>query len=76
MKLEALIIGSDFNFSLCLAEVWGPRDRVDPLSDFFMNLLDQCVLVDVAPVKIAPTWRNKQTGEERVAKRIDRFLVS
>jgi hypothetical protein len=30
----------------------------------------------VEPSKLKPTWRNKRVGEDRVAKRIDRFVVS
>ena len=32
-------------------------------------------MVDVAPVKIWPTWRNKRSGDQAVSKRLDRFLV-
>jgi hypothetical protein len=32
--------------------------------------------VDVEPVKLSPTWRNFRTGDEEVAKILDRFLVS
>ena len=32
---EALIIGGDLNFSMRFEEVWGPRERSDPLEGFF-----------------------------------------
>jgi len=32
--------------------------------------------VDIEPVKLSPTWRNFRTGDEEVAKILDRFLVS
>jgi hypothetical protein len=53
----------------------GPRARPDPLSDFFTNLMVVNKLIDVDPVKLRPSWRNMRVGEDRIAKRIDRFLV-
>jgi hypothetical protein len=32
--------------------------------------------LDITPKKLNPTWMNMHTGEARVAKRIDRFLVA
>jgi hypothetical protein len=32
-------------------------------------------LLDIAPTKICPTWRNKRMGEDYIAKRLDRFLI-
>jgi hypothetical protein len=33
-------------------------------------------LDDIEPLKMTPTWRNGRSGEDVVAKRLDRFLVS
>jgi hypothetical protein len=73
---DNMIIGGDLNFSLGAAEVWGPRARADPLMDFFCHSLSEAGLLDLAPLKLLPTWRNKQTREDRITKRLDRFLVS
>ena len=70
-----LIIGGDLNFSLVNAEAWGPSARIDPLSDYFAHLLLSHKLIDVNFIKAKPTWRNRRTGEERIAKRLDRFLI-
>ncbi len=76
MKSSMLIVGGDLNFSIGRAEAWGPSAREDPLSDFFLNLLLDNNLTDPSPVKLKPTWRNRRVGEDRIAKRLDRFLLS
>eukprot|EP00253_Pinus_taeda_P035564 PITA_35564 len=76
MKASLLIVGGDLNFSMGRAEAWGPSAREDPLSDFFHNLLEDHHLTDPSPIKLKPTWRNRRVGEDRIAKRLDRFLLS
>lgn len=71
-----LIIGGDLNFSMGTSEAWGPLAREDPLTDFFTNALLSHQLIDVNIIKAKPTWRNRRTGEHRIAKRLDRFLIS
>jgi hypothetical protein len=41
-----------------------------------VHKLEEAGLIDVAPIKISPTWRNKRLGEDYIAKRLDRFLIS
>eukprot|EP00253_Pinus_taeda_P027771 PITA_27771 len=76
IKDRSLILGGDLNFSIGNAEAWGPSAREDPLSDFFSNTLQSHNLIDVNLIKVKPTRRNRRTGEGRVAKRLDRFLIS
>lgn len=76
MKSPLLIVGGDLNFSIGRAEAWGPSAREDPLSDFFLSLLLDNNLIDPSPSKSKPTWRNRRTGEDRIAKILDRFLLS
>jgi hypothetical protein len=38
--------------------------------------LGESGLLDIAPTKLCPTWRNKRLGEDHIAKRIDCFLIS
>jgi endonuclease/exonuclease/phosphatase family metal-dependent hydrolase len=76
LKTELLILGGDLNFSLGEAESWGPTAHPDSQAGFFSHLLASNGLIDVAPLKMLPTWRNMRVGEARVAKRIDRFLIS
>eukprot|EP00253_Pinus_taeda_P002170 PITA_02170 len=71
-----LIIGGDLNFSLGIAEAWGPSAREDSLTDFFSKALQNAKLIDVNIIKAKPTWRNRRTGEGRVVKRLDRYLIN
>lgn len=76
MKAPLMVVGGDLNFSLGRAEAWGPSAREDPLSDFFFQALSDNKLIDPSPINLKPTWRNRRTGEDRIAKRLDRFLIS
>jgi len=58
------------------SEVWGGTSLVDPLSGFFKDLFHSTKLVDISLVVPTPTWRNGRMGLDRVAKRLDRFLVA
>ena len=31
--------------------------------------------MDVAPIKLEPTWRNKRGGRHAISKRLDQFLI-
>lgn len=53
----------------------GSSAQVDPLSEFFENVLDDHSLIDIPFAKLQPTWRNKRTGEDRLARRLDHFLI-
>ena len=75
LRCENLVIGGNMNFTLGVHELWGPRARVDPLASFFSNLLQNIKMVDLDPQKLKPTWTNRRTGEDRIAKRPDRFLL-
>lgn len=64
------------NFTLGNHEIWGPSARNDLLVDYFEHLLNDCRLIDIAPEKLKPTWTNKRTGQRRISKRLDRFLLA
>eukprot|EP00253_Pinus_taeda_P025838 PITA_25838 len=76
MKASMLIVGGDLNFTMGRAETWGPTAREDPLTDFFHKLIEDHHLADPHPIKLKATWRNRRVGEGRIAKRLDRFLLS
>ena len=73
---DSVVLGGDLNFSMGLTEVWGSNAQADSLARFFVHKLMMQGLLDIEPVKLKPTWRNKRCGNARVAKRIDRFLVA
>ena len=71
-----LIIAGDLNFTLTDANIWGAKTQMDPMDDFFMQMLLKKNLVDVAPAKIGPTWRNGRAGEYEISKHLDTFIVA
>eukprot|EP00253_Pinus_taeda_P015496 PITA_15496 len=71
-----------FSNELCIPllflNVYGPvleRERADPLSEFFQQKLASSPLVDVAPLKLHPTWINQRLGDDWIEKKLDRFLI-
>jgi hypothetical protein len=49
---------------------------MDCLSGYFIRKLEVVGLLDIEPTKLTPTWRNKRIGEDKIAKRLDHFLIS
>jgi exonuclease III len=72
---EGLIVGGDLNFTISAREVWGNSARSDPLTDYFLNIIQATGLVDIQPNQMTPTWRNGRVGATGVAKRLDHFLI-
>ena len=66
ISIRKVILGGDLNLSLGCVEVWGPRAVPDSLAPFFSNAFSCHDLLDIAPIKLSPTWRNKRTGENWV----------
>ena len=71
-----MIIGGDLDFTLGAHEIWGPKVRTYPLALFFNNLLQNLKLIDLDPQKLNPSWTNRRVGEDRIEKRLDRFLLT
>lgn len=67
-------MGGDINYSMRDAWAWEVRTRPNVLSDFLSHHLDSCKIIDLQPIRLNTTWRNKRVEEARVGKRIDRFL--
>ena len=49
---------------------------MDPLSDYFVELMGSAELVDVELAPLVSTQSSGTVGLEWMAKRLDRFLVS
>lgn len=47
IDLDSLIIVVDLKFSLGSDEIWGNRERVDPLSNFFSGLIEAHDLIHI-----------------------------
>jgi hypothetical protein len=69
-----LILGGDLNFSIGEVESWGQRSQAYSLFDFFVHKLGEARLIDITPIRLEPTWRNKRMGEDHIAKRLDQFF--
>jgi hypothetical protein len=54
----------------------GPATHMDCLSRYFIRNIEATGLLDIEPTKLTPTWRNKRTREDKIAKRLDHFLIS
>jgi hypothetical protein len=66
----------DLNFTLSAREIWGEQARLDPLADYFSNLLQSTGLIDLHPSVMTPTWWNGRSGSSGISKRLDRFLLA
>ena len=71
-----LILSRDLNLILNTVEIWGDYTRLDPLSDFFLELFQKHKLGDIVPPKIDPTLKNDRTGSDGICKKLDRFSSS
>jgi exonuclease III len=70
------IVGGDFNMILTLEEKSGGLKRLEPDSGRFKALIEQLNLVDMETRNGIFTWSNRRTGNQHVACRLDRFLVT
>jgi hypothetical protein len=70
-----LVMGGDLNLTTSCRKVWGDGSKVVLLQLYFSQLFQKGGMVDAAPVKLLPTWRNGRRGQDYIAKRLDRFLI-
>jgi len=75
LQVDNLIMGGDLNFSVGYSESWGHHAQIESLSTFFENILENHSLIDISSVRIQLTWRNRRTGDDKLARRLDRFLI-
>lgn len=74
-KRNNLIMGGDLYFSISAVKSWGAWARPDPLFDFFFHHLSSSNLIGQDTIRLKPTWRNHRVGDDRVEKRINKFLI-
>eukprot|EP00253_Pinus_taeda_P023046 PITA_23046 len=75
LKEDNIILGGDLNFTLGYCESWGHSAQVDPFSDTISNLLEEHHWVDIPTTRLQHTWSNNRSGNQSLARRLDRFLL-
>lgn len=70
------IIGGDFNLIRTLDEKKGGIRRTDQFMDMFNDIIAEQRLVDMQTINGIFTWNNRRGGKNRLASRLDRFLLS
>eukprot|EP00253_Pinus_taeda_P024453 PITA_24453 len=71
-----LVLGGDLNIILDLKEKKGGIQSKDPFSRIVGSLIQRWDLVDLKPVRGKFTWTNNRTGDNHIAARLDRFLIT
>ena len=57
-----MVLGGNLNFTLLARQAWGSKVRLDPLGNYFQDLLKENKLIDIKPLDLRPTWRNGRMG--------------
>eukprot|EP00253_Pinus_taeda_P011273 PITA_11273 len=74
-QADNIILGGDLNFSLGFSESWKHLSQVDSLTDTMTSLLEDHKWVDIPSARLQYTWSNNRSGEQSLARRLDRFLI-
>ena len=70
------ILGGGFNLIRNLDEKKGGIRHLNPISEYFNEVIDNLELIDVRTNNGIFTWNNKRTGDRGISCRVDHFLVS
>ena len=70
------ILGGGFNLVRNLDEKKGGIRQLNPISEYFNEVIDNLELVDARTTNGSFTWNNKKTGDRGITCRLDHFLVS
>jgi len=74
-QADNILLGGDLNFSLGFSESWGHLAQVDTLTDSLTSLLEEHKWIDRPSARLQYTWSNNRSGEQSLARRLDRLLV-
>lgn len=70
------IIGGDFNLIKEPGEKRGGIRRLDKEGEQFGDMIREKKLIDIQTNNGMHTWNNRRGGENQIASRLDRFLIS
>ena len=70
-----MIVAGDLNLTLYVGEILGKNARHDVLAPFFNSLFDRKGLIDLQPIQLDPTWRNRRAEEHEILKHQNKFLI-
>jgi hypothetical protein len=76
LYINNLNIVGDLNIVLFSDEVWGGTSGAGNTDIYYMELFSSKNLIDIKPAKLIPTWQNGHCGQEEIARRLYRVLVS
>lgn len=74
--LPLWISGGDFNMIASMDEKRGGRSNSNNDEGLLKNFINSNWLMDVPTSNGIFTWKNKRVGEQQIASRLDRFLIS
>jgi len=75
LGIRNLIIVGDLKIVLSTDEVLGGATRHGSSYDYYRYLFFDRKMIDIKPKKMVRTWQNGRSGNEAVARRLDRCLV-
>jgi hypothetical protein len=52
------------------------KGKASSFDIFLSHMLRRMRMIDIPPIRLCSTWRNKRVGEDRIEKQLDHFLVS
>eukprot|EP00253_Pinus_taeda_P024854 PITA_24854 len=70
------IIGGDFNMITKLEENKGGRTMLEQENGHFKEFIQNNLLIDMQFSNGMHTWSNCRAGQQQIASRLDRFLIS
>eukprot|EP00253_Pinus_taeda_P026308 PITA_26308 len=75
-QASKIIISGDFNMITSLLEKKGGLRKLNRDAGAFADFIESAKLMDEQPSSYSFTWNNRRGGENLIASRLDRFLIS